>query len=138
MALQRVRISRSRGTKLALGWHSFRFRRRLGGTRFGTRFGIETGGTAERGTAERDVLAGWGESLPGRPLLRPVMRGGKRVASASQTLEEIRARAAEEIAKLPERLRGLEAPEPPYPVEVSEALRDQAERLRARLEGPAQ
>ena len=96
-------------------------------------FRIETGGTAER-----DVLAGWGESLPGRPLLRPVMRGGKRVASASQTLEEIRARAAEEIAKLPERLRGLEAPEPPYPVEVSEALRDQAERLRARLEGSGQ
>jgi len=89
------------------------------------------------GAAERDVLAGWGESLPGRPLLRPVMKGGKRVASASQSLEEIRARAAEEIAKLPERFRGLEVAEPPYLVEVSEALRAEAERLRARLEGPS-
>jgi nicotinate phosphoribosyltransferase len=80
------------------------------------------------GTAQRDVLAGWGESFPGRPLLQPVMRGGERIASASQTLEGIRARAAEEIAKLPERLRGLEIAEPPYPVEVSEALRAQAER----------
>jgi len=90
------------------------------------------------GAAERDVLAGWGESLPGRPLLRPVMRGGKRIASASETLEEIRARAAEEIAKLPERLRGLEAADPPYPVEVSQALLAEAERLRAHIEGPPQ
>jgi nicotinate phosphoribosyltransferase len=90
------------------------------------------------GATERDVLAGWGESLPGRPLLRPVMKGGKRVAPAPQTLEEIRARAAEEIAKLPERLRGLEVAEPPYSVEISQALRAEAERLRARLEESAQ
>jgi nicotinate phosphoribosyltransferase len=90
------------------------------------------------GAAERDVLAGSNESLSGRPLLRPVMRGGKRIVSASETLEEIRARAAEEIAKLPERLRSLEAAEPPYPVEVSQALLAEAERLRARIEGPVE
>jgi nicotinate phosphoribosyltransferase len=91
-------------------------------------FRIESGGVAER-----DVLAGWRESLPGRPLLRPVMKNGKRVASAEQTLEEIRARAAEEMAKLPQRLRALEVTDNPYRVDVSEALRAQGERFRARL-----
>lgn len=86
-------------------------------------FRLESGGVAAR-----DVLAGWDESLPGRPLLAPVMKRGKRLASASPTLEEIRARTAEEIAKLPERLRGLEAAEPPYPVEISQSLRAEAER----------
>ena len=66
------------------------------------------------------------------------MKGGRRLATARQTLEEIRARAAEETAKLPARLRALEAAEPPYRVEVSEALRARAQRLRARLEGRAQ
>jgi len=75
------------------------------------------------GVAERDVLAAWGESLPGHPLLRPVMKNGKRVASAEQTLEETRARAAEEVAKLPQRLRALEVTDNPYRVELSEALR---------------
>jgi hypothetical protein len=54
------------------------------------------------------------------------MQAGRRVASARQTLPEIRARAAEELRKLPERLRKLEAAEPAYRVEVSEALRAQA------------
>jgi nicotinate phosphoribosyltransferase len=86
-------------------------------------FRLESGGVAER-----DVLAGWDEALPGRPLLAPVMKRGKRLASASRTLEEIRAHAAEEIAKLPERLRGLEAAEPSYPVEISQSLRAEGER----------
>jgi nicotinate phosphoribosyltransferase len=86
-------------------------------------FRIESGGAAER-----DVLAERAELLPGRPLLHPVMREGKRLASASPTLDEIRALAAEEIAKLPERLRRLEVADPPYRVDVSEALRAQAGR----------
>lgn len=89
------------------------------------------------GVAERDVLAGRDETLAGRPLLHPVMREGRRLPSASPTLEEIRARAAEEIAKLPEKLRSLEPADPPYRVEVSDALRARAERLRARFEGRA-
>jgi nicotinate phosphoribosyltransferase len=80
------------------------------------------------GTAERDVLAGRDESFPGRPLLHPVMKEGRRLASAPPTLEEIRARAAEEIAKLPGSIRSLEVAEPPYPVEVSEAFRTEPER----------
>ena len=90
------------------------------------------------GVAERDVLAGRDESLPGRPLLRPVMKGGRRLATSLETLEEIRARAAEEMAKLPARLRALECVEPPYRVELSEALRARADRLRTRIEGRAQ
>jgi nicotinate phosphoribosyltransferase len=86
-------------------------------------FRIEAGGTAER-----DVLAGCGESLPGRPLLGPVMKNGKRLASVSEKLEDIRARAAEEIAKLPDRLRALEVADPPYAVEVSDFLRAEAAR----------
>jgi nicotinate phosphoribosyltransferase len=95
-------------------------------------FRVESGGAPER-----DVVAGWGESLPGRPLLRLVMKEGKRVVSPPEALEEIRARAAKEIAQLPARLRALEVAEPPYRVEFSEALRAQAERLRTRLVGSA-
>jgi nicotinate phosphoribosyltransferase len=89
------------------------------------------------GESEHDVLAGWGESLPGRPLLRPVMKGGRRHSAASQTLDEIRARAAEEVAKLPAPVRALEPAEPPYRVALSDALRAQAERLHKRLEDRA-
>jgi len=96
-------------------------------------FRIESGGAAKS-----DVVAGWDESLPGRPLLRLVMKDGKRIVTPPEALEELRARAAEEIAKLPARLRALEVAEPPYRVEFSEALRAQAERLRTRLVGPAQ
>jgi len=96
-------------------------------------FRLESGGAAAR-----DVLAGWDESLPGRPLLAPVMKRGRRLASASPTLEGIRARAAEEIAKLPERLRGLEAAEPSYPVEMSDELRAEAEGFEVRPQRPAE
>jgi nicotinate phosphoribosyltransferase len=85
------------------------------------------------GAAEHDVLAAWDESLPGRPLLRPVMKGGRRLSTASQTLEEIRARASEEVAKLPARVRAIESAESPYRVELSEALRARAERMGALL-----
>jgi nicotinate phosphoribosyltransferase len=56
------------------------------------------------------------------------MKSGERLASASETTLEVRARATKEIAKLPARLRALEVADPPYQVEVSEALRAQAER----------
>ncbi len=85
------------------------------------------------GEVERDVLAGREESHPGRALLRPVVKEGRRLPAASETLEQIRARAAKEIAKLPERLRGLEAADPPYRVEISEALRAEAGQLPTRL-----
>lgn len=83
----------------------------------------------ENGLARRDVLARYGETLPGRPLLKEVMRGGRRVPGASPTLAEVRAHAQREMAHLPPHLRSLERAEPPYPVDVSPALEQERKQL---------
>jgi nicotinate phosphoribosyltransferase len=85
------------------------------------------------GTARHDVLARHDESLPGRALLHPVMTKGERLAGSRPALDQIRAHAAEELARLPERLRSLEAADPAYTVELSPTLREDGERLRQRL-----
>ncbi|NIR44251.1 MAG: nicotinate phosphoribosyltransferase [Gemmatimonadetes bacterium] len=77
----------------------------------------------ENGGAVRDVLGRADEDGPGRPLLRKVMSGGKRVADEDHSLDEARERAREEIDKLPERIRSIAAAEPPYPVQISDALK---------------
>jgi nicotinate phosphoribosyltransferase len=76
----------------------------------------------EDGVAVRDVIARADETVPGRPLLRAVMRSGRRIESAHGTLEGARRLAAEELARLPAPVRGLEPAEPPYRVDVSDAL----------------
>ena len=76
----------------------------------------------EGGVAIRDVLARWDEDQDGRPLLRQVMKHGKRLEAGSEDLETARERARQEVAKLPERIRALEDADPPYPVKVSETL----------------
>jgi nicotinate phosphoribosyltransferase len=68
-----------------------------------------------------DVIARHGETLPGRPLLEPVMKSGRRLA-APRPLSEMAEYAAAQIAALPEHVRALTPAEPPYKVEVSEAL----------------
>jgi nicotinate phosphoribosyltransferase len=75
------------------------------------------------GEAVHDTLARFGEELAGRPLLEPVMRSGRRLPEGGRSLQETRAYAAREVAALPERLRRMDAARPPYPVEVSPALR---------------
>ena len=80
------------------------------------------------GAALRDVLARAGEERDGRPMLVEVMRGGRRLPAAGETLAAIRARAAGETARLPPALRGLTPADPPYPVEISRALQDRYER----------
>jgi nicotinate phosphoribosyltransferase len=77
----------------------------------------------ENGEAVKDVLARHDEALPGRPLLRKVMEGGKRLDSHVRSLDAIRENAARELARLPARLRAPSDSALPYPVEVSEALR---------------
>jgi nicotinate phosphoribosyltransferase len=72
--------------------------------------------------AVRDVIARVGQELPGRPLLMPVMRGGKRLAAAAVDLDGARDHARKEIAKLPDRIGAITPADPPYPVEVSPAL----------------
>jgi nicotinate phosphoribosyltransferase len=66
-----------------------------------------------------DLLGLVGESHDGETLVRPAMRNGRRVAGLP-TLPEARARAAAELARLPEALRRLSPPS--YAVKVSPAL----------------
>ena len=54
-----------------------------------------------------DILSIENDEQSGEPLIQPVMRDGRRVAP-SPTLAEIRARAAADLARLPEPLRRLE------------------------------
>jgi len=76
-----------------------------------------------------DVLSVEHDEQAGDPLIELVMQGGKRIGSAP-TLDEIRARAARDLERLPEPLRRL-APTASYPVKVSEALK----RLAAEVDG---
>lgn len=76
----------------------------------------------EDGRAARDVIGRWGEELPGRPLLRQVMREGRTVEDAHVTLDAARAHAGRELALLPDRVRAIDPADPPYPVAVSPAL----------------
>jgi nicotinate phosphoribosyltransferase len=76
---------------------------------------------AAGGIAELDILACDDERLPGRPLLEQVMKSGRRVARPAVTLDAARARARDELDRLPRRLRGL-APAEPYRVEISAQL----------------
>ncbi len=68
-----------------------------------------------------DVLTLETDPQEGEPLLTPVMRSGRRIGPLP-SLAEARARAAAELARLPDALRGLE-PAPPYPVRIAPALR---------------
>jgi nicotinate phosphoribosyltransferase len=87
----------------------------------------------EGGRMVRDVIGRYDETLPGEPLLQPVMRGGQRLASGGVNLEDARRHALRERERLPDALRGLERADPPYPVEVSELLRRDYEALRPTL-----
>jgi nicotinate phosphoribosyltransferase len=58
---------------------------------------------------------------PGEPLVECMIRAGRRVA-AEEPLGQIRARVADQLAKLPGALRSLE-PSGAYPVEISAGLR---------------
>lgn len=78
-----------------------------------------------------DVVSLEGDAQQGEPLLQPVMRAGKRVAPR-ETLAACRAHAADNLARLPESLRGLE-PTSPYPVAIAPALVSLAEEVDRRL-----
>jgi nicotinate phosphoribosyltransferase len=76
--------------------------------------------TGGDGRMRRDVLSLENDTQPGDQLIVPVMRAGKRLG-AVPTLAQIRARAAGELARLPEPLRRLERGFD-YPIEVADAL----------------
>ncbi len=79
-----------------------------------------------------DVLSVESDTQKGETLVVPIMRGGKRLAAES--LDDIRARAARDLARLPEPLRQLEQGVV-YPVKVADtlvALAQEADRFTAR------
>jgi nicotinate phosphoribosyltransferase len=68
-----------------------------------------------------DVLSTETDRQNGEPLLIQAMKGGKRVAP-TESLADIRARAARELARLPKPLRRLDGGTT-YPVDVAEPLK---------------
>ena len=68
-----------------------------------------------------DVLTLEGDRQDGEPLLQPVMQDGRRLHAVAVSRRMPGARAARELARLPEPLRQLGA-QAPYPVEVADAL----------------
>ncbi len=85
------------------------------------------------GAAMSDVIGLEDETLPGEPLLRPVMRGGVALPSGHVGLKDVRRHARESLAQLPARVRGLDAADPPYPVETSAGLRAERDRVAGRI-----
>jgi nicotinate phosphoribosyltransferase len=77
------------------------------------------------GRLSGDVLTLEDDRRAGVPLIAAVLRDGKRVTPLPD-LEEIRSRAAAELARVPPAWRGLVC-ETPFPVEVAPALRELAE-----------
>lgn len=68
-----------------------------------------------------DTLCLESEGFTGEPLLALVMKGGKR-ADHLPTLNDARILCAQDLARLPEALKGLD-PAPPYPVTISRGLK---------------
>ncbi len=89
----------------------------------------------EQGRFAGDVIGLAGEEIDGVPLLEPVMRGGARVGEPAEGMAAARRRAADQLASLPERIRGLAPADPAYPVEVSDALGECSRQVSAGLVG---
>lgn len=77
---------------------------------------------ADNGLMSGDLLALEHEHDGGEPLLRPIMREGRRLPGLD-TLEQARERCRGELGRLPPAMRELEAAPTPYPVAISAALR---------------
>ncbi|MFO0871368.1 MAG: nicotinate phosphoribosyltransferase [Pirellulales bacterium] len=76
--------------------------------------------TLAQGMLTGDTVSLESDPQPGTPLLEPCLRGGKRL-TPPPTLEQVRARAAQNLAQLPAALRQLDDA-PPYPVRISDSL----------------
>jgi nicotinate phosphoribosyltransferase len=88
-----------------------------------------------QGPADHDVIALHDETLPGRPLLQPVMAQGRRLAGAAPPLAQVRRHCQQGLGDLPASLRALRPADPPYPVQISPGLAAERERLLRRLSG---
>jgi len=85
----------------------------------------------EQGFFVKDVIALADEQMKGEPLLVKVMENGK-ITRALPSLGAVRAAAAENLSKLPEKYKKL-TDAPAYPVELSPALEDLIKELRRKL-----
>jgi len=84
-----------------------------------------------RGNFKKDVIALADEKVEGDPLLIKVMENGDMLSNLP-SLEEVRQKASEHLAKLPEKFKALtNAPE--YPVEISRNLKISTRDLKQRL-----
>jgi nicotinate phosphoribosyltransferase len=82
-----------------------------------------------------DIVGRPEEKCQGEPLLQPVMRGGVRLAAGRATLEDARRHARQERDRLPDALRRLDPASPPFPVKISDMLKNDLEALRQTLLG---
>jgi nicotinate phosphoribosyltransferase len=80
------------------------------------------------GAMAGDVIALANDAQPGAPLLRPVMRAGRRVG-APVALDAVRAETLRQLAALPAALRTLAPARPPYPVVIAPSLLELANEL---------
>ncbi len=87
--------------------------------------------TDKQGFFEKDVIALADAKVEGAPLLVKVMKNGK-ITHALPALGEVRAAAAENLSKLPEKYKKL-TDAPAYPVELSQALENLITKLRQKL-----
>ncbi len=86
--------------------------------------------------ARHDIVALADERIDGRPLLRKVMEGGKRLEAGREPLDAARRRARAEIDRLLPGIRALEPADPPYPVHVSDRLQRWQQELIDEIENP--
>lgn len=78
---------------------------------------------SENGRAVRDTITRAGESARGDPLLRTVMREGRRLEAGRITIDEARGYAESQIRSLPAPVRGLVPADPGFPGGVSRTLK---------------
>ncbi len=89
----------------------------------------------EDGSAVRDVITAYDESIDGEPLLECMMKDGARTdAGPPHSLDDIRAYAATQQDRLPDRLHALSDANPPYAVTLSDQLAADVEATREQLE----
>ena len=84
----------------------------------------------ETETATHDILARAEETFKGEALLAPVMEGGRILPAGRTDLDAARAHCAKQLELLPARLRALAPADPPYAVQVSEALERYTEQVK--------
>ncbi|MDZ7751833.1 MAG: nicotinate phosphoribosyltransferase [Gammaproteobacteria bacterium] len=89
----------------------------------------------EDGLFRGDVIARWDEDLAGTPLLTRVMANGRRTATHPASLDALRDHGRAQLQRLPDGIRAIDAADPPYPVEVSAALREHQRAVTAAIAG---